>query len=179
MIGAAFWAGTSVVDSPKQPTTTTSTATTSTELIEFRDEKAGWAISYPKSWNRLNPDPNDRDVVLVVSENNQRGSIKARVIDLGTSIEEGKLAELTDELVMTEGVRMITQPATIRQGGLPGRFYFYTFNDPASGQEGVHSHYFLFKGSTMISFVFQALPKDDFQRLANLFDEVTASFRVF
>jgi hypothetical protein len=30
----------------------------------------------------------------------------------------------------------------------------------------------------MISFVFQALPKDDFQRLANVYDAVIGSFRV-
>jgi hypothetical protein len=30
----------------------------------------------------------------------------------------------------------------------------------------------------MISFVFQALPKDDFRRLAPLYDEVIGSFRV-
>jgi hypothetical protein len=67
----------------------------------------------------------------------------------------------------------------VRQAGLPGYFYFYSFKDPASGQEGVHSHYFLFKGPTMISFVFQALPKDDFQRLANVFDEVIGTFTIF
>jgi hypothetical protein len=42
----------------------------------------------------------------------------------------------------------------------------------------VHTHYFLFKGSTMISFVFQALPEGDFQPLATLYDEVISSFRV-
>jgi hypothetical protein len=30
----------------------------------------------------------------------------------------------------------------------------------------------------MISFVFQALPKDNFQLLAHLFDEVIGSFRL-
>jgi hypothetical protein len=30
----------------------------------------------------------------------------------------------------------------------------------------------------MISFVFQALPQDDFRRLASLYDEVIASFKV-
>ena len=64
------------------------------------------------------------------------------------------------------------------QGGLPGYFYFYSFKDPASGQEGVHTHYFLFKGSTMISVVFQALPKDSFQGLAHLYDDVIGSFKV-
>jgi hypothetical protein len=85
---------------------------------------------------------------------------------------------VTDGIVTGDGIQHITQPTVVRQAGLPGYFYFYSFKDPASGQEGVHSHYFLFKGSTMISFVFQALPKDDFQRLANLYDEVIGTFRV-
>jgi hypothetical protein len=42
----------------------------------------------------------------------------------------------------------------------------------------VHSHFFLFKDKTMISLVFQALPQDDFTRLAPLFDRVTGSIRL-
>lgn len=185
----AFKAGSSMVDnSPKKPAVSQATPTTSpsatastapsARLVEFRDDKAGWAISYPADWVRLPPDPADPDVALVVSESNHRGSIKARVIDLGKPVEEAKIPELTDKLVMTDGVQMITQPTPVRQAGLPGMFYFYSFKDSASGQEGVHSHYFLFKGPTMISFVFQALPKDDFPRLAGLYDEVIGSFRV-
>ena len=75
-----------------------------------------------------------------------------------------------------DGVTMRTSQITL--AGLPGYFYFYSFKDPTTGQEGVHTHYFLFKGSTMISFVFQALPKDSFQGLAHLYDEVIGSFRV-
>ena len=127
----------------------------------------------------------DADVVLVVSEKpaeqNTGGSILARDLTLGAPVNDANLAaakEVTDRIVTGDGIQHITEPTVIHQAGLPGYFYFYSFKDPASGQEGVHSHYFLFKGSTMISFVFQALPKDDFQRLANLFDAVIGSFRV-
>ena len=47
-----------------------------------------------------------------------------------------------------------------------------------SGLVGAHSHYFLFKGSTMISIIFQALPDGHFARLAPLFDRVAGSLRV-
>lgn len=188
-VGGAFWAGSSMVES-KKPAASRSTATTgapvaanAANLVEFRDEKAGWAISYPKGWNRL--EPKGADIPLVVAEKpaaqNTGGSILARVLTLGAPVTDANLAaakEVTDKIVTGDGIQQITQPATVHQAGLPGYFYFYTFKDPASGQEGVHSHYFLFKGSTMISFVFQALPKNDFQRLANLYDEVIASFRV-
>jgi hypothetical protein len=75
-------------------------------------------------------------------------------------------------------VKLLAEPTIVHQGGLPGYFYFYSFRDPATGVEGVHSHYFLFKGSTMISLVFQALPKDAFKGLADLYDDVIGSFRV-
>ena len=187
LLGGAFLAGKSFVDEPEKTTASQTSATTAApaagRLIEFRDEKAGWAISYPNGWNRL--EPKDTDVALVVSEKpaeqNTGGSILARDLTLGAPVNDGNLAaakEVTDRVVTGDGIQHITEPTVIHQAGLPGYFYFYTFKDPASGQEGVHSHYFLFKGSTMISFVFQALPKDDFQRLANLFDAVIGSFRV-
>ena len=188
LVGGSFLAGQSAVDSPKQPAANESTATTTTvlpaaELVEFRDETNGWAISYPKSWNRLQP--KEAAVALVVAEQpaeqNTGGSILARGLTLAAPVTEGNLAaakEVTDGIVAGDGIQHITEPKIVSQAGLPGYFYFYSFNDPASGQEGVHSHYFLFKGSTMISFVFQALPKDDFQRLATVFDRVIATFRI-
>ena len=187
-LSGAFLLGRSMVDAPEElsagaTTSTQPAATNSARLTEFRDEKRGWAISYPKDWNRLQP--KDAEVALVVSEKpaeqNTGGSILARALTLGAPVDEGNLAaakEVTDRVVTGDGIEHITEPTVLRQAGLPGYFYFYSFKDPASGQEGVHSHYFLFKGSTMISFVFQALPKDDFQRLANLYDEVIGSFRV-
>jgi hypothetical protein len=189
LVGGAFLAGKSVVDSPAGLAVSGSTATTTTttvpaaELLEFRDEANGWAISYPKSWNRLQP--KEAAVSLVVSEQpaerNTGGSILARGVTLAAPVTESNLAtarEVTDGIVAGDGIRHVTEPKMLSQAGLPGYFYFYAFTDPASGQEGVHSHYFLFKGSTMISFVFQALPKEDFQRLAGLFDQVIGSFRM-
>jgi hypothetical protein len=187
LVGGSFLAGKSMVDSPQRPaaseTPTTTAAARTAELFEFRDVNNGWTISYPKSWIRLQP--KDTDVVLVVSERpaeqNTGGSILARNVTLAAPITEENLAaakEVTNAILTGDGVQHITEPKIVRQAGLPGYFYFYSFKDPASGQEGVHSHYFLFKGSTMIVFVFQALPKDEFQRLAALYDEVIASFKI-
>lgn len=189
VVGIAVAAGRRSVDSPKKTVATQSTGTTAPAaaaagLVEFKDEKAGWAISYPKAWNRL--ESKDTDVVLVVSEKppaaNSGGSILARDLALGAAVDDSKLPaakEVTDKIVTTgDGIQLLAQPTVIHQAGLPGYFYFYSFKDPATGQEGVHTHYFLFKGSTMISFVFQALPKDSFQGLAHTYDDVMASFRV-
>ena len=186
-VALAFMAGSAIVDK-KKPAASKATATTApvaipANMVEFRDEKAGWAISYPKDWNRL--EPKSADIALVVSEKpaqqNAGGSILARNLTLGAPVTDANLAaarEVTDKIVTGDGIQHITQPTAVHQAGLPGYFYFYSFKDPASGQEGVHSHYFLFKGSTMISFVFQALPKDDFSRLAGQYDQVIGSFKV-
>jgi len=170
----AFALGKHFVDSPpKTP-----------GLAQFKDSKAGWSISYPKAWNRL--ESKDTDVVLVVSEKapeqNTGGSILARDLTLGAAVNDANLSaakEVTDRIVTNgQGIQLLAQPTIIHQAGLPGYFYFYSFKEPTTGREGVHTHYFLFKGSTMISFVFQALPKENFQGLAHLYDEVIGSFRV-
>jgi hypothetical protein len=151
---------------------------------EFRDEKAGFALSYPSGWKRL--ETTDEQVVLVAAENevteNQGGSILVRVIQLGAPVGRDQLAEarkVTDATVTSgQGTELKAQPTEITQGGLPGYFYFYTFTDPASGQRGAHSHYFLFNGQTMITMVFQAVPEADFVRLAPTFDQVASSFHL-
>jgi len=188
VLGIAFAAGRGTISSPKKTASTQPTRATAptvpANFVEFRDDKAGWTISYPKSWTRLQSQ--DADVVLVVSEKppaqNSGGSILARDLTLGAAVDESKLPaakEVTDKIVTgNQGIQLLAQPTVIHQGGLPGYFYFYSFKDPTTGQEGVHTHYFLFKGSTMISFVFQALPKESFQGLANLYDQVIGSFRV-
>ena len=154
------------------------------ELLEFRDDQAGFALSYPKTWVRAAaPNP---QIVLVTAEHdpakNQGGSILVRTTQLDAPVGKAQLAEArkaTDAMVASsDGVSLKAEPTETEQGGLPGVYYLYTFRDPISGLTGVHSHFFLFKGSTMISVVFQALPDGDFGRLAPLFDRVAGSIRV-
>jgi hypothetical protein len=186
--GIAFVAGHRSVDKPKPAASNQTTGPTSAQatggLVEFRDEKNGFAVSYPRNWLRLQS--TDPSVVLVVSEKppqqNTGGSILARTITLANPVGPDQLAEakkVTDEIVTKgPGVELKFEPKAITQGGLPGWLYLYTFADTASGQRGVHSHYFLFKDRTMISLVFQALPESEFTRLAPVFDDVIATFRV-
>jgi hypothetical protein len=171
-------------DAPRMPATTQARSVTPTaELAEFRHDQAGFALSYPTAWIRATaPNP---QIVLVAAEHdpakNLGGSILVRVTPLDAPVGKAQLAETrqaTDALVAaSDGVALKAEPAETEQGGLPGLYYLYTFRDPVSGQTGVHSHFFLFKGSTMISVVFQALPQGDFTRLAPLFDRVAGSIR--
>ena len=153
------------------------------ELTEFRDEPAGFALSYPTAWVRATaPNP---QIVLVAAEHdparNQGGSILVRATPIDAPVGKAQLGEarkVTDAIVSSsDGLVLKAEPTETEQGGLPGLYYLSTFRDPVSGQTGVHSHFFLFKDKTMISLVFQALPQDDFARLAPLFDRVTASLR--
>ena len=113
---------------------------------------------------------------------NQGGSVLVRVTPLDAPVGKAQLGEArkaTDAIVASsDGVALKAEPTATEQGGLPGLYYLYTFRDPVSGSRGAHSHFFLFKGQTMISLVFQALPDGDFGRLAPLFDRVAGSIRV-
>ncbi|MGH8974245.1 MAG: hypothetical protein ACRD0C_13730, partial [Acidimicrobiia bacterium] len=156
------------------------------DLVEFRDDAHGFAISYPADWLKL--DSTDAEVVLIVSDRDpaerRGGSILARVVNTGVAIGPDQLGEarkFTDQVVTAgEGVELKAEPAQITQGGLPGWLYFYTFTDSGTGAKGAHTHYFLFKDQLMISLVFQGLPEDEFVRLAKakLFDRVANSFRL-
>lgn len=165
------------------PAPTSTTTSPPGELVEFRGEQAGFTLRYPRAWTRpTSPDP---EVALVAAEHdaarNQGGSILVRATPLPTAIGKAQLAEVrraTDEIVGgAPDVEIKAQPAETDVGGMPGWYYLYTFRDPVSGQRGVHSHYFLFRGQTMLSVVFQALPQEDFARLAPLFDRVANSLR--
>jgi len=154
------------------------------ELTEFRDDQAGFALSYPKAWVRATaPNP---QIVLVAAEHdpaqNQGGSILVRVTPLDAPVGKAQLLEArkaTDAIVSSsDGLALRAEPTETEQGGLPGLYYLYTFRDPVGGLTGVHSHFFLFKDKAMISIVFQALPESDFGRLAPLFDRVAGSLKV-
>ena len=172
-------------DTPHMPAATQArSVTTPTEdLVEFRDDQAGFALSYPMAWVRATaPNP---QIVLVAAEQdpakNQGGSILVRVTPLDAPVARPQLGDarkVTDAIVASsDGVTLKAEPTETEQGGLPGLYYLYTFRDPVSGATGVHSHFFLFKDKAMISLVFQALPQGDFGRLAPLFDRVATSLR--
>ncbi len=148
-------------------------------FTEFRSSQAGFALSYPAGWRRLQSA--DPQVVLLAARGPQV-SFLVRVAELDMAIGTQELPavkQLTDQLVMTnESVELITQPQQIELAGLPGYFYFYSFLDPGSGQRGAHSHFFLFKDRKLITLVFQALPAEQFSAAAPTFDQITGSFRV-
>jgi hypothetical protein len=148
-----------------------------TGFSSFRSDQAGFEMGYPSSWTKLSP--KDPQVLLLASQGTQ-DTVLVRASELQEAVGPQQLPtvrQLTDKLVTSnKSVQMITEPKQLDLGGLPGFFYFYSFKDSSSGQEGVHSHFFLFNGKTMISMVFQTLPRERFASVAPTFDKIAASF---
>ncbi len=149
------------------------------DFTEFRSPEGGFAISYPASWTRLQSE--DPQVALIVARDTEV-SLLVRAVELETPIGPQELPaarQLTDQIVMAnESVELLAEPQPIELAGLPGYFYFYSFQDDGTGQRGAHSHFFVFDGTTLVTLVFQALPAEQFQPAAPTFDEITASFRL-
>ncbi len=144
---------------------------------QFRSDQAGFELAYPSTWTKLTP--KDPQILLLIAQGTQ-DSVLVRASELQEAVGPQQMAaarQVTDKLVMSnKTVQMITEPKQIELGGLPGFFYFYSFKDTTSGQEGAHSHFFLFNGKTMISMVFQTLPRERFASTAPTFDKIAASF---
>lgn len=159
----------------KAPTTTT---TLPADFVEFKDE-AGFSLWYPGGWKRYESD--DPQVRLLVAPND-RDSFQVRVVQLSDPVTKEGLLEvkkLTDQVVTAgEGVEPVGEPQQIDIAGVPGWYYLYRFTDTASGEQGIHSHYFLFRGDTLITFVFQALPESAFSAHAPVFDQIVSTFKV-
>jgi hypothetical protein len=157
--------------------TNSSASSTPGDFSQFRNDPAGFELAYPTSWSKLTS--KDPQVLLLLAQGTQ-DSFLVRSSELQAPVGREQLPaakQVTDKIVnANKTVQMIAEPKQIELGGLPGFFYFYSFKDPTSGQEGVHSHYFLFNGKTMISLVFQAIPKDRFTTSAQTFDKITATF---
>lgn len=144
---------------------------------EFRNEHAGFGLAYPSGWTKLSP--KDPQVLLLLAQGTQ-DSFLVRTSELQEPVGVPQLPaarQVTDKIVMSnKSVQLMSDPKQIEVGGFPGFFYLYSFKDPATGQEGVHSHFFLFNGKTMISMVFQSLPKEHFTESAKTFDQIAGSF---
>jgi hypothetical protein len=158
--------------------TNPSTNSVPADFAPFRSEQAGFELAYPTSWSKMNPP--DPQILLLVAQGTQ-DSFLVRASELGAPVGPEQLPaakRVTDQIVTAnKTVQMIAEPKQITLGEFPGFVYFYSFKDPTSGQEGVHSHYFLFNGKTMISLVFQTLPKERFSASAPTFDKIISTFR--
>jgi hypothetical protein len=171
---AAAAIGSALVSSPD---TEESKPRKSRGFITFRDAQAGFSVGYPRSWRRL-PSP-DNQVRLIVAGG--PASLLVRVAPLGLRVRPENLRpakKVSDRLVRSvRGVKLLRRAQQVQSGGLAGYLYLYTFRDRPTGERGAHAHYFLFRGDTLITLVFQALPSTAFAGVAPLFDRIANTFR--
>lgn len=162
----------------KRPASTAATSTAQPGFVAFKDPGGVFQGVYPASWQRL---PSSDPSVVLLAQSNDGASFQVRETQLAapvTAANLGAARKLTDSIVKGgPHVALIRQPQQIVLGGLPGYLYLYTFDDRTTGQSGAHAHYFLFRGTTMITLVFQALPAPSIDTLAPLFDRVAGMFR--
>lgn len=144
-------------------------------FVAFRNELL--SIAYPADWQRR---PSEDPGVAIFAMQGEAASFLVRVTSLDSPVGAGNLDEakrLTDDVVMSgRKVELLAPAQRSDLGGLPGWFYLYTFEDE-SGRRGSHSHYFMFKGDTMYTLVFQALPADGLEAYAPVFDRIASTFR--
>ena len=147
-------------------------------FVRFRDPTAGFSIAYPSSWSRISS--LDREVRLVVEGDGASMQVRTAPLDIAVGPENlGPAQKLTDNLVKAAGhVKQARPPTRVSLAGLPGYLYIYTFRDAATRQTGAHAHYFLFRGETMVTIVFQVLPSDRFADLVPLFDKIGETLRL-
>ncbi len=144
------------------------------ELVAFDDAAAGISISHPPGWRRV--DSADPAVVLLAEGDG--ASMLVRTADLGVEVTDLDTAKkISDDLVRAGQPNLLRPPKQVSLGGLPGYLYLYTFTDPTTGQQGAHAHYFLFRGQTLITVVFQTVPAEGFASLAPLFDRIGDTLR--
>jgi len=163
---------------PASPAAPAPPARAAADVVPFDDPSSGISIAYPAGWQRVaSPDPQVR--LLVEGEGS---SMLVRTADLGITVGPEDLdaaKKITDGLVRAvAGMKPLRPPRQVILGGLPGYLYLYTFPDPASLQQGAHAHYFLFRGETLISVVFQTVPSQRFAEQAPRFDRIAETLQV-
>jgi hypothetical protein len=146
------------------------------DLVAFEDPARRISISHPPGWRRVAA----ADPAVALLAEGDGASMLVRTADLGVEIGPEDLdsaKEVSDTLVRAGKHKLLRPPKQVTLGGLPGYLYLYTYPDPASGQRGAHAHYFLFRGQTLLTLVFQTLPAERFAGLAPLFDRIGETLR--
>jgi hypothetical protein len=146
----------------------------------FHDDATGFSIKYPASWP-LSQAPVSEIRFVATPGPGQGEAVSVRVNDteqVTTAQNLANIKSVTDGTIASNASARILKTDVITLNGLLGYYYLYTFKDSSSGLEGVHAHYFLFKGNKMYSMVFQVLPSERFAEFAGMFDQMAESFKV-
>jgi hypothetical protein len=143
--------------------------------VDYRDPAGRYTFQYPETWEPL--ETTDPAVTFLLGPDG--GSMLVRIVPLENPVDPSNIVDVkavTDVIVEESPGIQIVQEQPVEINGAGGYSYVYRFAD--GDQEGVHSHFFLFQGSTLYTIVFQALPTETFEALADDFDRIVQSFRI-
>ena len=147
------------------------------QLTSFKDDATGFSVRYPKAWAKV--ESNDPSIPLILSFGNRDAMhVRLDYTEVPTNAANiGNIKAFTDGVVGRNQTAKVLQQRQVAVDNMPGYYYLYTFVDEETGAEGVHAHYFLFRGRKMYSVVLQALPSEGFSGLAPAFDQVIESIK--
>ncbi len=145
--------------------------------IVFRDEQAGFTITYPRTWRELTPTAPDMRLSL---ESTADDGLELRVVPIQAPATQANIASfkaMTDSLVYTGPTVKLQRAQLVTLNGRPTYYYVTTYQD-RSGREGIHEQYFIFEGLRMFSLRFQSFPSSDFAAQSAVNAQVADSFAV-
>ena len=162
---------------PAQDTAPPLPGTLEDGFVVFTDPETGFTLQHPESWVPLaRPEGTQRLVLGPGGESSL--SVRAEPIEgtVETAEDLVGIQAATDRIAAAPGVQVVKrEPVEIN--GMLGISYLSRFTDEASGTKVANAQYFLFEGNTMYVLLFQAVPEEQFDRLAPQFNRVLASFR--
>ncbi|MGH7426746.1 MAG: hypothetical protein ACREJP_11350, partial [Candidatus Methylomirabilales bacterium] len=176
LMGASFFLGRKLLPAGSGPTSSPLPSPTG-GFVSFEDKELGVSISYPRSWKRKKgSNPNSR-LIVVEGESGMRLSVRA--LDAAIALDTPGLRDILKQKILDVGnvVAFLAEPVPITLNGVAGFYFVYTFFERETNKEGVHAHYWLFHGAKDVQIVFEAIPVEDFRRLATTFDEIANTFR--
>lgn len=146
--------------------------------IVFRDEQAGFTITYPRSWRELTPTAADMRLAV---ESGEDDGLELRVIPIKTvanDVNIGSFKAMTDALVYVNSSVKLLRSQQVTLNGRLTYYYVTTYQDRVSGQEGVHEQYFIFDGLRMFALRFQSSPASEYAAQSTVYAQVADSFTV-
>lgn len=146
-------------------------------LVDYADPAGRFTLKYPETWRPV--ELNNPEVALLLL-GPEGASMLVRIVTLEKPVDVANIPDVkavTDVIVQGPSVQIL-QERPIDLPEAKGYYYLYRFQDQATQQQGVHSHFFLFKGAALHTLVFQALPFEEFARFASDFDRIAQSYRL-
>lgn len=155
------------------------------DLVEYRDEVAGFSVSYPRFWKRIEG-TKDPLVRLLVGPPATDDTLSVKVIRLPGKVvinsrtppeDIAQIQSTLDRVIdQLPGLTEVVQRSPLVLNGTRGWYYIYKFQDKGTGERGIHFRYFMFEGDKEFIVTFQAFPEDHFAQLAGTFDKIVATF---